>query len=121
VLSSIVRLLGLCGALLAAALILQILMLPASADARADFDAAVKQATAQHRVALKTLERPGREETAAEVARLRAAAFQDVIERFDANRAAFHDHDYAGMLMQVDAGIVAAIDRHRYRQPRGGT
>ena len=54
-LSSIVRILRLCGALFAAALLLQILMLPAGAGERADFDAAVKQATVQYRVALKTL------------------------------------------------------------------
>jgi aminoglycoside/choline kinase family phosphotransferase len=107
-LSSIVRILRLCGALLAAALILQILMLPAGAGERAEFDAAVAQATAQYRVALKTLETRGREETAAEVARFRAA-FQQVIDRFDANRSTFGDRDYAGLLMQLDARIVGAM------------
>jgi hypothetical protein len=47
-LSSIVRILRLCGALFAAALILQMLILPAGAGERADFDAAVAQATARH-------------------------------------------------------------------------
>jgi len=46
-LSSIVRILRLCGALFAAALILQMLMVPAGAGERADFDAAVAQASAQ--------------------------------------------------------------------------
>jgi hypothetical protein len=107
-LSSIVRILRLCGALFVAALILQMLVLPAGAGERAEFDAAVAQATAQYRIALKTLETRGREETAAEVARFRAA-FQDVIERFDANRDAFGDRDYTGLFMQVDARIVGAM------------
>src|SRR5262245_61926556 len=107
-LSSIVHVLRLCGALLAAALLLQILVLPAGADERADFDAVVSQAAAQYRIALKTLETRGREETAAEVARFRAA-FQQVIEHFDANRPAFGDRDYAGLFMQVDARIVGAM------------
>jgi hypothetical protein len=107
-LSSIVRILRLCGALFAAALILQMLLLPAGAGERTDFDAAVKQATAQYRLALKTLETRGREETAAEVTRFRAA-FQHVIEYFDANREAFGDRDYRGLFMQVDARIVGAM------------
>lgn len=107
-LSSIVRILRLCGALFAAALILQMLVLPAGAGERAEFDAAVTQATAQYRIALKTLETRGREETAAEVARFRES-FAAVIERFDANRAAFGDRDYAGLFMQVDARIVGAM------------
>jgi hypothetical protein len=107
-LSSIVRILRLCGALFAAALILQMLMLPAGAGERTEFDAAVRQATAQYRIALKALETRGREETAAEVARFRES-FAAVIERFDANRAAFGDRDYAGLFMQVDARIVGAM------------
>ena len=108
-LTSIVRLLRLCCALLLAALILQWLLLPAGAHEQADFQTALKLATAQYRVALKTLETRGREETAAEVARFRAA-FQAVIEHFDENRAALAgDRDYPGMFMQVDASIVGAM------------
>jgi hypothetical protein len=108
-LASIVRVFSLCGALLLAALLLQWLVLPAGAGERADFDAAVNQATAQYRIALKTLDTRGREETAAEVARFREA-FHAVVERFDANRPAFAgDRDYAGLFMQVDASIVGAM------------
>jgi hypothetical protein len=108
-LASIVRRLRLCVALLIAALILQWLMFPAAADERAELQAAIQQAAAQYRVALQTLETRGREETAAEVARFRMA-FQAVIDRFDANRAALgDDQDYAGMLMQVDVSILGVM------------
>jgi hypothetical protein len=44
---------------------------------------------------------------AAEVVRLRTA-FQAVIDRFDENRAAFaSDESCAGLIMQIDARIVA--------------
>ncbi len=108
-LTSIVGFFRLGAALLLAALLLQWLLLPAGADDRADFQAAFKLAAAQYQVALKTLETRGREETAAEVARLRQAV-QAVIEQFDANQAALRvDQNYAGLLMQVDASIVGAL------------
>jgi hypothetical protein len=94
-------------ALFATALLLQ--ASPAGADERADFEAAFKLADAQYRIALKTLETSGREETSAEVARLRDA-FQVVIAQFDANRTTLGaDADFAGMLMQLDARIVGAL------------
>jgi len=94
-LMSIARFLGMSVALLVAALVLQWL------------DAALKAATAQYQVARKTLQTSGREETAAEVARFRAA-FQRVVELVDANRVAFPGED-SGLVMQVDAQIVGAI------------
>ena len=96
-------------ALLAAALILPWSPLPASADQRADLQAAFRVATAQYQIALKTLETRGREETAAEVSRLREA-FQVVIAKFDENRAAVGgDQEYAGLLMQLDTSIVGVM------------
>ena len=108
-LTSIVRLSGLLVATLLAALLLQWLALPAGADGRADVHAALKEATAQYRVALLTLETSGREETSAEVARFRAA-LQAVIDRFDTDRSALgDDQDYAGLFMQLDARILGAM------------
>jgi hypothetical protein len=100
-------------ALLVAALLLAWPVHLAGADERADLRAALKQANAQYRTTLKTLETRGREETSAEVARLRAA-FQAVIDQFDANPSAFPgDQDYAGVLMQLDAsmlGVMIVVD-----------
>jgi hypothetical protein len=96
-------------ALLTAALILPWSPPAAGADDRADLQAAFRVATAQYQVAIKTLETRGREETAAEVSRLREA-FQAVIAKFDANRAAVGgDQDYAGLLMQLDTSIVGVM------------
>ena len=69
-LMSIARFLGMSVALLVAALVLQWLVRPAGAAER---DAALKAATAQYQIARKTLQTSGREKTAAEVARFRAA------------------------------------------------
>ena len=81
----------------------------AGADERAELEAAFKLASAQYQIALKTLETRGREETSAEVGRLRET-FQAVIQQFDANRAALDlDQDYAGMLMQLDVSIVGVM------------
>jgi hypothetical protein len=103
-----VRLIPLRAVLVAAALILPWSPLPAGADERADLQAAFRLATAQYQIALKTLETRGREETAAEVSRLREA-FQAVIAKFDANRAAVGDQDFAGLLMQLDTSIVGVM------------
>jgi hypothetical protein len=106
-LRSIVRLFRLCAALLAATLILP--SLSANADERAELQAAFRVATAQYQVALKTLETRGREETANEVSRLREA-FQAIIAKFDANRAASgRDQEYAGLLMQLDTSIIGVM------------
>ena len=72
-LMSISRFLGMSVALLVAALVLQWLVRPAGAAERAELDAPLRAATAQYQVARKTLQTSGREETAAEVARFRAA------------------------------------------------
>jgi len=112
-----VRLFPLCvplrAALVAAALMLSWSPSAAAADEHADLQAAFRLATAQYQVALKTLETRGREETAAEVSRLREA-FQAVIQEFNANRTALGsdlggDQDYAGALMQLDVGIIGVL------------
>ena len=108
----IVRLFRLCRlgtVILITALLVQWPISAAGADERAELEAAFKLASAQYQVALKTLETRGREETSAEVGRLRET-FQAVIEQFDANRAALGlDQDYAGMLMQLDVSIVGVM------------
>jgi hypothetical protein len=96
-------------AALVAALLLPWSPSAARADERADLQAAFRLATAQYQVALKTLETRGREETAAEVSRLREA-FQAVIQQFNANRVALDgDQDYAGALMQLDVSIIGVL------------
>jgi hypothetical protein len=108
----IVRLFRLCRlgtVILITALLVQWPISAAGADERAELEAAFKLASAQYQVALKTLETRGREETSAEVGRLRET-FQAVIQQFDANRAALGlDQDYAGMLMQLDVSIVGVM------------
>ncbi len=81
----------------------------ADADEHADLHAALALASAQYQVARKTLETRGREETAAEVSRLREA-FHAVMEHFNANRSALGlDPDYAATLMQLDVSIVGVL------------
>ena len=108
----IVRLFRLCRLgtmILITALLAQWPISAAGADERAELEAAFKLASVQYQVALKTLETRGREETSAEVGRLRET-FQAVIQQFDANRAALSlDQDYAGMLMQLDVSIVGVM------------
>jgi hypothetical protein len=81
----------------------------AGADEHAHLRAAFELASAQYQVAIETLETRGREETSAEVSRLREA-FQAVMQQFDAHRAALGlDPDYGGMLMQLDVSIVGVL------------
>ena len=94
---------------LVAALLAQWPIAAASADERSELAAAFKLASAQYQVALMTLETRSRDETAAEVYRLREA-FQAVIQQFDANRTALGlDPDYDGMLMQLDVSMVGVM------------
>jgi hypothetical protein len=108
----IVRLFRLCrlgSVVLITALLVQWPISAAGANERAELEAAFKLASAQYQVALKTLETKGREETSAEVSRLRET-FQAVIQQFDTNSAALGlDQDYAGMLMQLDVSIVGVM------------
>jgi hypothetical protein len=68
-------------------LMLAAVPLSAGADDLEDFDAAVERAELQYRVALRTLETSGRDETAAEVGLFREA-WQHVIAQLDSNRPA---------------------------------
>ena len=105
----IVRLFRLGTVVLITALLVQWPISAAGADERSELEAAFKLANAQYQVALKTLETRGREETAAEVHRLREA-FQAVIRQVDANRTALGlDPDYDGMLMQLDVSMVGVM------------
>jgi hypothetical protein len=105
----IVRLFRLSAVVLVTALLAPWPISAAGADERSELEAAFKLADAQYQVALKTLETRGREETAAEVHRLREA-FQAVMERFNANESALGlDTDYAGALMQFDVSIVGVM------------
>ena len=96
-------------AVLIAALVAQWPIAAAGADERSELAAAFKLASAQYQAALKALETRGREETAAEVHRLREA-FQAVIQKVDANRTALGlDPEYDGMLMQLDVSMVGVM------------
>jgi hypothetical protein len=105
----IVRLFRLGAVVLVTALLAQWPIGAAGADERSELEAAFRLANAQYEVALKTLETRGREETAAEVHRLREA-FQVVMEGFNANQSALGlDADYAGALLQFDVSIVGVM------------
>lgn len=92
------------------ALILASAPLSAPADDLEQFTAAVEQAELQYRVALRTLETSGREETAAEV-RLFRQAWQQVIDRLDNHRPAQFggDTSYAATMTAIDASVVGAL------------
>jgi hypothetical protein len=91
-------------------LILSAAPLAAGADDLEDFAEAVERAELQYRIALRTLESSGREQTAAEV-RLFREALQHVIARLDSNRPAQFESDssYAATMMQIDTAIVGAL------------
>jgi hypothetical protein len=91
-------------------LILSVAPLAAGADDLEDFADAVERAELQYRLALRTLESSGRQQTAAEV-RLFREALQDVIARLDNNRPAQFEGDssYAAAMMQLDMAIVGAL------------
>jgi hypothetical protein len=93
-----------------AALLLALLTLPLAADELADFHAAVEEAVADYRLAMRVLETRGQDETAAAVHRLRAS-WQAIGERFGARRpAAFaDDENFGAMFMQVDVSLVGVL------------
>jgi hypothetical protein len=92
------------------ALILVACPVVAAADDLADFADAVERAELQYRIALRTLESSGREQTAAEV-RLFREALQEAIARLDEHRAPkpASDDSYAGTMLQIDLAIVGAL------------
>jgi hypothetical protein len=109
---SFVRQFRMWSAALLAALILQwpLMPMPAGADERGDFRAAVDAAASQYRAAMNTLEISGREQTAAEVRRFRES-WQAIVDRYGAHPpvASSPEDDYAGLFMQIDARIVGAL------------
>jgi hypothetical protein len=92
------------------ALILAASPVVAGADDLTDFTAAVERAELQYRIALRTLESAGRDETSAEV-RLFREALQDAISRLDEQRPPKSESDdsYAGTMLQIDMAIVGAL------------
>ena len=92
------------------ALILAAAPLVAGADDLKDLADAVERAELQYRIALRTLESSGREQTAAEV-RLFREALQDAISRLDGQRPPKSESDdsYAGTMLQIDMAIVGAL------------
>src|SRR5262245_58478692 len=96
--------------LLLLALIVATAPLPAAAGALEEFSKAVERAESQYRIALRTLESSGRDETATEV-RLFREAWQEVIARLDNNRPAEFEGDesYTATMMQVDTALVGAL------------
>jgi hypothetical protein len=92
------------------ALIVVAAPLPAAADDLEEFAVAVERAELQYRIALRTLETAGRDETTAEVALFREA-WQEVIARLDNHRPVqFEDDDsYAATMMEVDTALVGAM------------
>jgi len=92
------------------ALILAGAPLVAGAGDLKDLADAVERAELQYRIALRTLESSGREQTAAEV-RLFREALQDAISRLDEQRPPKSESDdsYAGTMLQIDMAIVGAL------------
>jgi hypothetical protein len=92
------------------ALILAAAPLVAGADDLKDLADAVERAELQYRIALRTLESSGRDQTAAEV-RLFREALQDAISRLDEQRPPKSESDdsYAGTMLQIDMAIVGAL------------
>ena len=83
----------------------------AGADDLTDFSAAVERAELQYRIALRTLESAGRDETAAEV-RLFREALQDAIARLDDEQhspKSESDDSYAGTMLQIDMAIIGVL------------
>jgi hypothetical protein len=84
--------------------------LPVAADDLKDFADAVESAELQYRIALRTLESAGREQTAAEV-RLFRDALQEAIARLDKRGPVKSDGDesYAASMLQIDMAIIGAL------------
>jgi hypothetical protein len=91
-------------------LLLAITPIGVAADDLADFSKALERAELQYRIALRTLESAGRDETATEV-RLLREAWQNVITRLDHNRPAQFEGDdsYAATMMEIDVSMVGAM------------
>ena len=84
--------------------------LSAGADDLGAFADAVERAELQYRIALRTLESSGREQTAAEV-RLFRDALQQAVARLDERPLPKPDGDesYAAAMMQIDMAVIGAL------------
>ena len=82
----------------------------AGADDLKDFADAVEQAELQYRIALRTLESSGREQTAAEV-RLFRETLQEAIAQLDKHGPVKSEGDetYAASMLQIDMAIVGVM------------
>src|SRR5438270_125405 len=99
------RLFRLSCAALFAALVLH--WLPARADERDDFGAAVEEASARCRLALQILDTESQQDTAAAVHRFRQS-WQRVLERYAAIRPAAPSEG-AAMFLDVDMRIIGVL------------
>jgi hypothetical protein len=93
------------------AAILFALVLPhlaAASDEQAAFAESIAQASAQYRVAMRTLEKDGREQTAAEV-RLFRELWGEFIDRFGKSSSFAADDKFAATLLDVDVRLVGAL------------
>ena len=92
------------------ALILATTPLAAAADDLKDLADVGERAELQYRIALRTLETSGREQTAAEV-RLLREAWQEAIAQLDRNLPPQPEGEepYAGSMMQIDMAVVGAL------------
>jgi hypothetical protein len=88
------------------AILLALSLGPAAADDRAEFRAAMEQASVH--IALRTLEIDGREQTATEVRRFREV-WGGVIDRFGKNPPFTADDGYASTLMEIDVRVLGAL------------
>lgn len=82
----------------------------AGADNLKDFTDAVERAELQYRIALRTLETSGREQTAAEVRAFRDV-LQEAIARLDEQRPqkSEGDESYAATMMQIDVAVIGVL------------
>jgi len=108
-LALIVRLFRLCCGLILAALVLQWLVYPARADEVADVKYALEDAAMQHRIALRTLETSGQQETAAAVQRFRQS-WQQVVESYGALPAGVAgDTRIPAVFVDIDLRIIGVL------------
>jgi hypothetical protein len=82
--------------------------LAAASDEQAAFAESVAQASAQYRIAMQTLEKDGREQTAAEV-RLFRELWGEIIDRFGKSPTFATDNKFAAALLDVDVRLIGAL------------
>jgi hypothetical protein len=93
------------GALLLALMLAQHV---AASDERAAFKESFAQASAQYRIAMRTLEQDGREQTAAEV-RMFRELWGEIIDRFGKSPLFAGDDTFASALLDIDVHLIGAL------------